>query len=95
MTEEEKKKYISELFKELSPYSILIINHIGHLERLYCPFYVRVIADIHLLKKGSVKAVKAVKMSIELIDVYVIDSGAYYFYHFTIIGQNKDDKPPL
>jgi len=94
MTNEEKKKYISELFKDVSPYSILIINHIGHLERLYCPFYVRVIADVHLLKKGSVKAVKAVKMSMELIDVYVIDSGTYYYYNFIIIGQDIDYKPP-
>jgi len=94
MTNEEKKKYISELFKDVSPYSILIINHIGHLERLYCPFYVRVIADVHFLEKGSVKAVKAVKMSMELIDVYVIDSGTYYYYNFIIIGQDIDYKPP-
>ena len=45
LTDEEKKKYIQEIFKHCGTDSILIINHIGHLERLYCPFYVRVIVD--------------------------------------------------
>jgi len=86
MTNEEKKKYIKEIFKHCSIDSILIINRIGCLERLYCPFYVRVIVDVHPLEKGSVKAVKAVKMSIELIDVYIIESKAYYFFNFRILG---------
>ncbi len=86
MTNEQKKKYIKEIFKHCSIDSILIINHMGRLERLYCPFYVRVIVDVHPLKKGSVKSVKAVKMSIELIDVYIIESKAYYFFNFRILG---------
>lgn len=87
MTREEKKKYINDIFKHCSIDSILIINRIGHLERLYCPFYVLVVVDVHTLKKGSVKAVKAVKMSIELIDVYVIESKAYYHYNFRLLDR--------
>ena len=87
MTDEEKKKYIKDIFEHVGHDSVLIISHIGHLERLYCPFYVRVIIDVHLLKKGSVKAVKAVKMSIDLIDVYVIESKAYNHFNFIIIGK--------
>ena len=87
MTLEEKKKYINDIFKHCKTDSILIINHIGHLERLYCPFYVRVIVDVHILKKGSVKAVKAVKMSLELIDVYIIESKAYYHYNFRLLDR--------
>lgn len=87
MTREEKKKYINDIFKHCSIDSILIINHMGHLERLRCPFYVLVIVDVHTLKKGSVKAVKAVKMSIELIDVYVIESKAYYHFNFRLLGR--------
>ncbi len=86
MTNEEKKKYIIEIFKHCSIDSTLIINHMGRLERLCCPFYVRVIVSVHPLKKGSVKTVKAVKMSIELVDVYVIESKAYYFFNFRLLG---------
>jgi len=87
MTHEEKKKYIKDIFKHCKTDSILIINHIGHLERLDCPFYVRVIVDVHILKKGSVKAVKAVKMSLELIDVYIIESKAYYHFNFRLLDR--------
>lgn len=89
MTHEEKKKYIKDIFKHCGTDSILIINHIGHLERLYCPFYVRVIVDVHILKKGSVKAVKAVKMSLELIDVYIIESKAYYHFNFRLLDRTE------
>lgn len=87
MTPEEKKKYISDIFKHCKSDSILIINRIGQLERLYCPFYVLVVVDVHILKKGSVKAVKAVKMSLELIDVYIIESKAYYHYNFLLLDR--------
>ena len=50
MTDEDRKKYILELFEDVGQDSILIISHIGHLERLYCPFYVRVIAAMCLRK---------------------------------------------
>ncbi len=94
MTDEERKKYILELFKDVSYDSVLIVSNKGHLKRLYCPFYVCVIADVHLLKKGSVRSVKAIKMSMELIDVYIIDSGAYNHFNFIILGKVIDDKPP-
>ena len=94
MTDQERKKYILEMFEDVAQDSVLIISRIGHLERLYCPFYVRVIADVHVLKKGAVRAVKAVKMSLQLIDVYIIDSGAYNHFNFIILGQVIDDKTP-
>ena len=87
MTHEEKRKYIKEIFKYCSIDSILIINRMGHLERLYCPFYVLVVVDVHILKKGSVKTVKAVKMSLELIDVYIIESKAYYHFNFRLLDR--------
>jgi len=71
MTDEDRKKYILELLEDVDQDNILLISPISHLDRLYSPFYVRVIADVHVLKKGSVRAVKAVKMSIQLIDIYL------------------------
>jgi len=94
MNNHERQKYIEEIFKHCSTDSILIISSIGHLERLYCPFYVRVIVDVSALKKGDIKAVNAVKMSIELIDVYIIESKAYKCYNFIVLGKVNIDQEP-
>ena len=46
MSDEEKKKYIEEVFKYCKTDSILVINKSGHLQRLQCPFEVVVISDV-------------------------------------------------
>ena len=86
MNEKQRKTYIKELFKYVKTDSILIINAVGHLERLWCPFKVLVIVDVHPLKKGQEKAVIAVKVADNLIDVYVIEEKAFYYYNFRIIN---------
>lgn len=40
MSDEEKKKYIEEIFKYCKVDSILVINKTGQLQRLDCPFEV-------------------------------------------------------
>jgi len=79
------KKIIEEIFKYVSSDSVLIIDGKGQLRRLYCPFKVIVIRDVHLLKAGDIKAVIAVKIAPNLVDVYIIESKAYYYYNFRII----------
>jgi len=63
-------------------YSILVINPEGRLERIYCPFKVEVIKDVAELNKGQIKAVDTIKMSLELVEVYVIESKGYYWFNF-------------
>ena len=81
MTDDE---YIKNIFKYCRTDSILIINAEGHLERLWCPFKVLVIVDAYPLKKGQEKAVIAVKVADNLIDVYVIEGKAFYYFNFHI-----------
>ena len=76
MDEKQRKAYIKEIFKYVKTDSILIISVQGHLERLWCPFKVLVIVDIHPLKKGQEMAVIAVKVADNLVDVYIIESKA-------------------
>ena len=85
MNEKQHKAYIKELFKYVKTDSVLIINAVGHLERLWCPFKVLVIVDVHPLQKGQEKAVVAVKIAENLVDVYVIEDKAFYHYNFIII----------
>ncbi len=89
MSDEEKKRYIEEIFKYCKVDSILVINKDGHLERLDCPFEVIVIQDVGELPKGLICLVNAVKMDLSLIDVYIIRNKAYYFFNFRLIGRKK------
>ena len=87
MTGDERKKYIEEIFKLCRTDSILIINKWGMLERRLCPFFVIVIQDVPPLKEGEVVAVTAVRMSLELIDVYIVMRKGYNYYNFILYFQ--------
>ena len=85
MSDEEKKKYIEEVFKYCKIDSILVINNRGDLQRLDCPFSVVVISDVGELYKGLICLVSAVKIDISLIDVYIIKNKAYYYFNFRVL----------
>lgn len=51
MSDEEKMKYIEEVFKYCKIDSILVINETGSLERLDCPFEAVVIQNVGEFKK--------------------------------------------
>jgi hypothetical protein len=84
MTGNDRKKYIEEIFKLCKTDSILIINNLGKLERLPCSFVVIAIMDLPQLAEGDVVMVTAVRMSLELIDVYIVRTKAYYLYNFIL-----------
>jgi hypothetical protein len=85
MSDEEKKKYIEEVFKYCKIDSILVINKTGQLQRLQCPFEVLVIQNVGELHKGLICLVNAVKIDLSLIDVYIIRNKAYYFFNFRVL----------
>ncbi len=87
MSDEDKLKYIEEIFKYCKIDSILVINETGSLERLDCPFEVLVIQDVGELKKGLICIVRAVKLALTLVDVYIIGNKAYYFFNFRVLGR--------
>jgi hypothetical protein len=92
MRDEEKKKYIEEIFKYCKIDSILVINKNNQLTRLDCPFEVLVIQDVGELYKGLICLVNAVKLDLNLIDVYIVKSKAYYFFNFRVL-ERKDTNP--
>ncbi len=85
MTEKEARKYISELFDTVSTTSILILDREGNVRRLYCPFKVVAILDIPpQISEGKSYLVEAVKMTIDLKQVFIIERKGYYFWCFLI-----------
>jgi hypothetical protein len=87
MSDDEKRKYIEDIFRYCKIDSILVINKTGQLERLDCPFEVLVIQNVGELYKGLICLVSSVKLDLTLIDVYIIGNKAYYFFNFRVIGR--------
>ena len=85
MNEKEAREYISGLFKIVGTNSILIVLSRGKVKRLYCPFWVIAKVDVPPLEKGKEYAVEAVKMTLHLQDVFIIDGKAYLVWYFAVM----------
>lgn len=79
------KKDLAELLKYSSPLEIYVVTWQNTLIKLLCPFEVQVVHDIGTLKTGQFVFVEEIKVTIELKTVFIIDTKAYYFYHFDIL----------
>jgi hypothetical protein len=63
----------------------LIIDQAGNIRRLYCPFEVICLVDFPAIIKGQKVSVDAVKLTVEIREVYIIKGTAYYIVNFSII----------
>jgi hypothetical protein len=79
------KRLIAEINKYCSPFSILIIGKDGVLKRIVCPFNVVTIHDSSVAKKDQIVSVEAVRLSEDLIMLYVIRKIAMPYFYFIII----------
>lgn len=89
MSDDDKRKYIEEIFKYCKTDSILVINKSGQLQRYDCPFEVMVITDVGEFTKGLICLVSAVKIDLNLIEVYIIKNKAYYFFNFRVLDREQ------
>lgn len=80
----DKKKYIKELFEQVDTHSILLINQYNQLIRLNVPFTVLVVREAPGLRTGDLGSVTAIKMGLELIDIYVVNGKPYYYFNFVL-----------
>ena len=82
---DQNREYILELYKIVNTTSILVVDHKGNLKRLQCPF--RVVAIVELppqITVGAFYMVEAVKMTLDLKEVFIIESKGYYYWYFRI-----------
>ena len=80
------REYILELFKIVNTTSILVIDHKGTLKRLNCPFKVVAIVEVPpQITVGALYYVDAVKMTLELKEVYIINGNGFLIWYFHII----------
>jgi hypothetical protein len=80
-----KEEYLRELLKWVSSDSLLVLDKLGKLRRVYVPFWVVSLIDFPDITKGQVVPVDAIKLTVEVKEIYIIKGTAYYIIYFKII----------
>ena len=83
-----KEEYLQELLKWVSSDSLLVIDEKGNIRRLYCPFKVICLVNFPAITKGEKVFVDAIKLTVEVREVYIIKGTAYYIAYFLITLEN-------
>jgi len=80
-----REEYLKDLLKWISSDNLLVLDKSGKLRRLYCPFWVISLVNFPDIASGEKVPVDAVKLTVEVREVYVIKGTAYYIIYFKII----------
>jgi len=80
-----KEEILKELLKWVSSDSLLVIDKSSKLRRIYVPFWVVSLVDFPDIAKDQIVPVDAVKLTVEVREVYVIKGTAYYILYFKIV----------
>ena len=79
------EEFLKELLKWVNSDSILVIDKKGLLRRIYCPFKAICLMDFPAITKGEKVSVDAVKLTVEIKEVFIIRGVAYYIIYFKIL----------
>ena len=79
------KKQLAELLKYSHPRKLYVVDWNNSLVLLVCPFKALVKWKIGDLKAKEIVLVDEIKVTLELITVFVVKRKAYFFYHFEIL----------
>ena len=80
-----KEEYLKELLRWISTYDMLVIDKSGKLRRIYCPFKVICLVTFPDINQGEKVFVDAIKLTIEVKEVFIIKGTAYYMIYFKIM----------
>jgi len=84
-----RDRLIDEINRYCPTDSLLVIDRHGVLIRIHCPIRVQVTHSMGDFLEGQVVLVSAVKMSLDLKLVYVIDGKAFYHHYFRILERGE------
>ena len=80
----DKEKYLQELLKWISSDTLLVIDGKGDIRRIWCPFKVICLVNFPDINKGQKVSVEAIKLTVEIKEVYIIRGTAYHIVYFMI-----------
>jgi hypothetical protein len=79
------EQYLKELLVWVNSDSILVIDKKGLLRRIYCPFRAICLVAFPEIKQGEKVSVDAVKLTVEVKEVFIVKGVAYYIIYFKIL----------
>lgn len=82
---------LANVLQYSSPKELYVITYYNVLKLLFCPFKVKVLSNVGMLRKGQLVWVSEVKVTTELNTIFIIDGNAYHYYHFDIILEEFTD----
>jgi len=82
------KKDLAEQLKYSSSEYLFVVTWNNLLKQLFCPFKVVVLKSVGALVKGQFVWVQAVKVTMELKTVFIIDGSAYFYFYFEIVVED-------
>jgi len=80
-----KEEYLKELLKWVSTEDILVIDKLGVLKRIYCPFKAIALVAFPDIKQGEKVSVDSIKFTLEIKEVYIIKGTPYFIIYFSIL----------
>ena len=80
-----KEEYLKELLNWVSTDSMLVIDKSGKLRRIYCPLRAVCLVTFPDIKQGEKVLVDAIKLTVEVKEVFIIKGTAYYIIFFNIL----------
>jgi hypothetical protein len=80
-----KEEYLKELLKWVSSDSLMVIDKSGALRRIYTPFKAVCLVTFPDIKEGERVSIEAVKLTVEVKEVFIIKGIAYYIIYFNIV----------
>ena len=79
------KKELAYILRYSSSYELLVVCANNRLKVLKCPFNAAVKHDIGQLLEGELILVEEVKVTVNVVTVFIVESKPYYYYHFDIV----------
>jgi len=80
-----KEEYLREILKWVSSDSILVIDNNNVLRRIYTPFKAICLATFPDIDQGEKVSIEAIKLTVEIKEVFIIKGIPYYIIYFKII----------
>ena len=76
---------LADILQYSSHKKLYVIKYYKVLKLLFCPFRVKVLSDVGLLRKGQLVWVSEVKVTTELKTIFIINGNAYHYHSFEIL----------
>ncbi|WP_016988902.1 hypothetical protein [Flavobacterium sp. ACAM 123] len=76
---------LADVLKFSSPKELYVITYYNALRLLFCPFRVKVLSHVGLLRKGQLVWVNEVKVTTALKTIFIINGNAYHYHSFDIL----------